>query len=159
MRRKEHICVTCGKQDAYTLAGRHICYECCQRQRVYMRKHRSKEGVMEAQSLKQREQYAQLIAAGICTACKRRKAEPGHTRCIWCKYKHNLANRKLRPLIDSTLCTHCHKEEPLPGHKLCKRCYETTLAAQAKATAASARNNTNHIWRICNRAEIKQREI
>lgn len=63
--RTNHRCIRCGKQDAYTLGHRSLCYECAEynRERVKIWAHKHKD--------ERKAKYERLKASGICVNCKK----------------------------------------------------------------------------------------
>lgn len=65
------------------------------------------------------ERYYRLKAAGICTACGKRPARPGRTRCAECAAKHSRASiasqsarnaQRRAPCHPGYACLDCEKE-------------------------------------------------
>lgn len=117
-RKRAHMCTYCGKQDAYTLAGRHCCYECAERRREKYEKgvyERRKEEKLK----KWKEKYESRKEQGLCPRCGR-KAARGKTWCERCLAKR----RKGAAYIPEGYCTSCKKNLAMDGRKLCERCYK-----------------------------------
>lgn len=133
MRKKCHYCVTCGRQDAYTLNGRARCFECQNKQNKLHRSHPEYE---EKRKVRKQAKYYERKAAGLCVVCEK-PAEKGKTRCLkhLCKDRANHKHKELNRVIASEIgiCVTCLKEPALYGHKLCESCYQKSVANIAKA--------------------------
>ena len=87
MRKRAHVCRDCGKQDAYTLAGRTFCYDCAEKNR------KSKEKVRLDPERKTRmlEQHRAMRerrkAKGLCPMCGNPVAD-WHVLCPKCRAKN-----------------------------------------------------------------------
>ena len=84
-------CVTCGWRDV--IPGRTQCQFCYDRWKASAEK--SDPGG-ERRRVRQREQRAQRIAAGICTECGKRPANPGKRMCERCRQMRNDSTRKYK---------------------------------------------------------------
>lgn len=90
------ICRICGKHKS--LPGITYCEECSQRAYVYNKNRfeRDPEYVREHNRISSKKRYDECKAQGICTRCRKRKADYGKTKCKICleqdalrhKYKH-----------------------------------------------------------------------
>lgn len=123
MRKAAHVCVRCGREDAYTMAGRSQCYECQEQtmksQRLHYPKHR------EAKNEASKRRYHDRIAAGLCGQCGRRPlAEGSACYCEQCRAKNKnrcQSNRQARGVLSRDeyfelgLCFKCGKEPHLGG--------------------------------------------
>ena len=132
-----HFCTKCRKQDAYTLNGRSLCYECSVKD---AKRHRDKRISNNKEVRKHdREHRNSLIEKGICPKCKSRPLTKGYKSCAYCRakirkqnHKHNLKKgcipREMKYSLD--LCVTCGK--PLDGQikvngepsHLCSKCYQ-----------------------------------
>lgn len=129
MRKKFHYCVTCGKQDAYTLGGRARCYECNKKQNEYIKAHPE---YSQKRKEKDKAKYLERKQQGLCVVCGK-KAEKGRVRCA----KHLYANRfaqkpkELNRIFASNygICMTCLKAPSIQGHKLCESCYAKSLVS------------------------------
>lgn len=135
LRKKYHYCVTCGKQDSYTLNGRARCYECNEEQNAYQSEHpeyaqRHKERL--------RRRYKERRETGMCTRCGKRPASPGKTRCDICLAKDKIAHRSEISRTTAAgfgLCYTCLKNPCKPGYKVCPECYDKCMASLEIARA------------------------
>lgn len=141
-KKEQHKCTRCGKQDAYTLAGRSYCYECCE----YDRKCTRSESARENHKARQREKYHKCVELGICPICKKREATDGYKNCPTCRSKKAKIQLKYRhangtipsELMDGTnYCSICAKplneDNRVKDKKVCKRCYQNSLKNISKA--------------------------
>lgn len=85
-------CKNCGKQDAYTLAGRSYCYACNEHHNDYKRINKDKW--IETEKKRSKTRYERLKQEGICVSCGKRPAKPNHIRCLRCSIKHSNSEKK-----------------------------------------------------------------
>lgn len=133
-RKREHLCIQCGKQDAYTLNGRSRCAVCAENARN-SDKRRNKTKRNDAH----RKRMERWIAEGKCSRCGREKI-PGYSLCKRCIISMNAKKRAKKiedgmnwPRGSNGICWTCNKNKVIPGRKLCEECYRKTLDAQKKA--------------------------
>ena len=87
-----HFCTKCRKQDAYTLNGRSLCYECSVKD---AKRHRDKRISNNEKVRKHdREHRNSLIEKGICPKCKSRPLTKGYKSCAYCRAKIRKQNHK-----------------------------------------------------------------
>lgn len=145
-RKEKHLCVRCQKQDAYTLSGKILCFECSQKRAECRKKFYSKnsKGIIE----KGREAYNKCLQQGICPECKRRKAEEGYKTCSVCRAKERTRYRKYAEskgvVTDEILpylgvCHRCRREPLMEGKNVCESCYKKLLKYIEKANTERAR--------------------
>lgn len=95
---KEHKCCTeCGEQDAYTLGGRSMCYECNKKRRIYQGYTSDIDSLSFSKMRKDRKDYnkiprEQFIKRGMCYLCGKPVKE-GYKVCEK-HYQHMLDIRK-----------------------------------------------------------------
>ena len=82
-----HRCIRCGKQDAYTLAGKQRCYECVEKEKQRCKEYNKRNSEKNKQRAKER--YYRLKSQGLCVVCAKRKAQSGRTLCLRCAIKSN----------------------------------------------------------------------
>ncbi len=129
LRKKYHYCVTCGKQDAFTLNGRARCAECQDTQNKF---HKNHPEYNERHKENDKKQYLERKEKGLCTRCGA-KATPGKAKCEKCLSKDRINHKNHSNSIsremanDLGLCMTCLKNPQVQGHKLCQSCYEKTL--------------------------------
>lgn len=71
MRKRNHLCIQCGQQDAYTLAGRSRCSRCCEQEKPREHENYKKNGKES-----NRRRYEKYLREGHCVRCGgRSKAE------------------------------------------------------------------------------------
>ena len=83
--KKVHRCIRCGKQDAYTLAGKQRCYECVEKEKQRCKEYNERH--KEETKKRVKERYERLKSQGICTVCAKRKARSGKVLCLSCAIK------------------------------------------------------------------------
>ena len=138
--KKHHLCIRCRKQDAYTIAGRSLCFECAE----YQRKRQKTKYEQDREKFLSwnREKRLECIKNNICSKCLKRKTDGIHKVCEICRQTLNAKRRAKTTYSPGLVCYHCHK--PLDGQKkdnglpskLCSRCY-------AKAVKIAIKNSKN----------------
>lgn len=153
-RKRLHMCVWCGKQDARTLIGKIYCFDCLEKKNAQEKKWFSDPEHIEALRANQRERYRSLKEQGICVCCKKRKAEPGRVSCKYClaknrrRMKHksrDATRRNKREEIAKGNCAVCFAPA-VPGYKLCEKHLETIrkaskIAGEKRSERARKRRN------------------
>jgi NMD protein affecting ribosome stability and mRNA decay len=154
-----HACTKCGKQDAYTLRGRTLCFECNEKNKVISKRYAQEHHDLKSQKAKEKRE--ELKAMGICPKCRKRPAENNKVCCSICAAKNRKASKKYQKKHGSLthdtfycngLCWRCGKAPHMEGKKLCSDCYAKQVKNAAKGTEASQRTKKNHIWRGLNDA-------
>lgn len=152
--KKYHLCIRCRKQDAYTLGGRSLCFDCSeyyhQRRKTYYKTNREK--VLQ----QNREKRYECIKNNICSKCLRRKTDGIHKICVTCRTTQNAKRRSKSTYIPGINCYHCKK--PLDGQlkddgnpsSLCSSCYARTVELATK----NAQRKTNDKKMYCMQTEI-----
>lgn len=134
---KMQRCVICKKQDAYTLSGRQLCYECCEKAAIKRRK----AAVNDENFYKKQYAHKKLIreertGLGLCADCGKRPIESGDL-CLFCRAKKRAYDReyyhKYRKVpnepLSEEICVKCKKHPRAFGTKLCANCYEQICRA------------------------------
>lgn len=87
------LCRICGKNKS--LPGTTYCEECSQRAYVYnkTRYENNPEYVREHNRISSKKRYYECKAQGICTRCRKRKADYGKTKCKICLDKDALRHK------------------------------------------------------------------
>lgn len=137
--KKNHFCLDCRKQDAYTFGGHTYCYECCEKRRTKAKEYRVERREELAQA--RREKYADRKSERVCIDCSRPLSflEIG-VRCSRCAAVNNNRVKRVYPKRRvAGMCFQCSKNPPLDGKKLCVTCYEKNNAKLAKALEARRR--------------------
>lgn len=93
-------CVRCGEQDAYTMNGHKMCYECTIKTRTYQ--NAKNQTRLSEINERQKERYKRLKAEGICVACGHQKAVENRPMCARCFLKHKIYAQKRKESYDST---------------------------------------------------------
>ena len=88
LRKKAGVCRDCGREDAYTMAGRTYCAECAEKDRHRKEMARKDPEKRERMLTQNRKKVARHKAAGICPCCGKRPTYPGKTLCG--TKRHNL---------------------------------------------------------------------
>ena len=142
--REHHFCTECKTQDAYTLAGRARCANCCARSQGY----RPSDAEREQAKARAKALRTARRDAGLCTNCGRGLFPDGHVSCPTCRARwRRKSERKRReqgivPRSEWTelgLCWSCGKaaaegETKWGGTKLkmCPDCYARLCEASKK---------------------------
>lgn len=127
LRKKAHICKDCGKEDAYTFAGRTLCFECSEKERLRAQAKRTTEDGIKKNRENSKKIRAKRKEQGLCERCGKRKHEPGMTCCRICLDKMKIAKRErdrakgVEPRI-SGYCVLCGKVPVVEGYKHCVSC-------------------------------------
>ena len=148
LKKQNHICIDCGRQDAYTLNGRTRCAECAQKDAA--RRRETRDNVKNAESSKAaRDRWR---AEGRCTRCGKTKWNDGYMTCPECRaycIKRRAEKRTSNyPRGEHGICWLCNKEPVIPGKRLCETCQAGALERLEKARAHT--DSENHIWRRLN---------
>lgn len=84
--RKNHFCIHCKKQDAYTLAGRSLCYKCAELNRTGMQRRMQVPAKKEQILQYRKERYQRLVAEHRCTTCRKPLESDYQFRdCVSCR--------------------------------------------------------------------------
>ena len=138
MRKRAGVCVSCGREDAYTMAGRARCAECAERCRANQEKYLADPKKRKALTDRARERRRARKENGLCPMCGKKPMD-GHVKCLKCTLRQRRADLKKRggrhPKLDG-MCRQCNKREPMPGKKLCSDCYQSALVKLEKANRA-----------------------
>ena len=116
---------------------------------------------------KSKEEYQYFKKLGICTHCRKEKAEKGKTLCLACKMQNreykkkydpdkmrarDKANREYRK--DHGLCVNCGAR-PWQHGLICNKCYTTILRRKSKNTAISRSERVSYgLCYICGKNEL-----
>lgn len=130
-----------------------MCPECLAKEYTYQMSKRNSSEESHAKYSEQHRIWAQMKyeedkANGICTRCRKRKADGGYTTCGVCRAKNR--GRKLAKEANKVskreyrekngLCFFC--DEPRkPGYKLCERHYQMNVDKANSQRAKDARKN------------------
>ena len=140
--KKHHYCTACRKQDAYTLSGKILCFECAEKLNKQHREdyHRRKEYHLEKRTKTRKYRKEN----GLCRECGQ-KAVEGRTLCE--KHLAIARNRNKKSydkkreekgLISRMVATeldYCWKclKAPATKGKLCDECYEKAMRGLSSA--------------------------
>ena len=147
-RKDASLCVSCGKQDAYTLIGRSQCAECAEKSN---RNRRRREKSCR------RDKYYARKANGLCVDCGKPAAE-GRVRCEYHAERARQNNKRWGhrkqeekgvnfPRGGSGFCYRCNKRDSLPGMKVCPSCYSWLAEVRSKKKAGHV---GGHPWTMDN---------
>lgn len=163
--KEHHICVECGKADAYK---NHVyCLECLARKQERRAHTKEKQPITTEErylkNIHKMRRYDLCVAFGVCPQCNKHNAMPGHVLCLECnlkKRKRDEERQRKKGIYphDSyfDMCVQCGKNTPLDGKKLCSKCYEQALRNLNNADHTVDRKN--HIWRYDNSNIFNRRE-
>lgn len=133
--KEHHICVRCGKRDAFY--NKTKCPECIEKEQKENREYyiRNKATILKKDKKRKNETYAKRKAAGLCVRCGKKAAIKG-VFCLECYVKERkrgiekVEKRKrenggyIREIWkEKGLCIQCG-EPTLPGKRLCQKHYE-----------------------------------
>lgn len=151
VRRKAGLCTRCGREDAYTMAGRSLCSDCAEQEAARKRKRREKDP--EAKRLSDKRLREKRRKEGLCLWCGKPIAH-GNYLCERCKRNDKVRRHERRiaaginwPRGDNGICWQCNMEPVIPGKKLCPACYEKALDSIQHCREAARDGRKNHFWR------------
>lgn len=143
--RQNGICPSCGKGKLH--GDEKNCLECTTKAYSRMIHGRDRERYNETHKEWSRRTHHEFIAKGICTRCRKRKADYGFKTCGICREKIAESKRLRKPAklskserAEIGLCYFC-AEPVIPGYKTCQCCHDRNVANASKT------DRTNHIWR------------
>ena len=146
-----HKCVRCGNQDARTLIGKPLCFDCIEIKRTETKPY---DQTNAQNTLKQK-----CIASNTCTMCRKRKTDGFHKTCVYCreKYKKRYYDKlssdgKIRraEAAEYGLCSKCLTKPRYKNYNTCYECY-TELVNRFKGTQGKSR------WDTIIKADIAKR--
>lgn len=127
MRKRAGLCPKCGREDAYTMAGRVMCAECAEKARIKAERRRKDPDKRETMYNSVKSIKHARKADGLCPECGGKPVD-GRVRCVSCTIKSMAYKRKCRggpiPRGEYGVCWTCNRESALPGKRLCKSCYD-----------------------------------
>lgn len=147
-----HRCVRCRNQDARTLIGKPLCFDCLEKKRE------------EAKGYDQTESHAKhkqkCIDTGMCIYCGKRKTDGRHKTCKFCLEKYKKIQRDKRisqgyvPRAEAAkygLCSKCQSKPVYANNNTCFECY-TYIVNKFK----NSRNNSKWSTSIKTDVTIKE---
>ena len=149
------ICVNCFKEKAFN--GRTMCPECLDKNKERSEKTRSTTS-KEQRRLYLKRKRDLCIAFGVCRECLKRPARVG-LKCIECHVKEVKRQEKRRKYIPRNirtelgLCYFCGNVA-VKGKKTCEK--HLKLQGEKLREWHKTKDNSNHIWRKIQAAEIKK---
>lgn len=156
-RKSHHICTKCGCETA--AKGRTMCITCLEKKHEYNKHYYKKLSTEQryAAYIHNKRRRDLMVAFGVCIACEKRNAAPGHVYCNECLIKHRRESETERRKAGiyphdsySDMCIRCGKNPPFDGKKLCDKCYKSALQSITKAVEVSSKNRNKHIWQTLN---------
>ena len=148
------ICVRC--RHARAEPNRVMCWKCIENEKEYNRIKR--ESNKEKYKNKDNEKYKRLKEQGICTYCKRKKAEFGKTKCKKClAIIRNRRNSKKNDIerserISYGLCYICGKNKLMENKGVCEICYKKRMESISKIMYMPV----NETWKNQNNSIFKK---
>lgn len=140
------LCSQCGKEKVF--GNEKLCPICRAKNYESTRKKVEKYGwkkPTEERREKIRNRYNELKELGICTACRKRKAVVGRTKCGVCLEKEStrarLKHKPLKTDFSEGLCIRCNNPV-VPGYKQCEFHHAISIKA-GKASAERRRELAN----------------
>ena len=129
------VCPRCRKEKLY--GDEKQCLSCNEKAYVKIVPNRNREHYNETHREWSRRTHHEAIEKGICTRCRKRKADHGRKTCGICREKERTRSRLKSNVIPTAeraemgLCYYCC--EPVkPGYKVCPKCYDRCVAASKK---------------------------
>lgn len=159
-RKNSNICVRCGGQDAYTLAGRSACARCAELIRNVKAKQAINQEWKEIDYARNRVRKEKRKENGLCPKCGR-TATPGYVTCEYCRIKHREYMRNKRNSFTrgmDGICWMCNKKPSKPGFHLCEDCYANVCKSAAIGRESQRRMKQNgwvHPWKQANSVAFK----
>lgn len=156
-RKRLHRCVRCGNQDARTLIGKPVCFDCLELKREESKRYNYKE-VNKNLRMKAEEN-------GKCILCLKRDTDSEHKTCKFCREKQRkrdaakrLEKGKITNLEAKELgiCGICYQRPKMHGYNTCEICYEY-IVNKFKGTQGVNRIK-NRITKEVNTKEMFQNE-
>ena len=139
--KKNHLCRNCKAQDAHTLAGFVLCWD-CRDKAVKRLRERSKDPDVRAQKVKYgKELYARRKEQGLCPVCGGKRTDSNFIMCRKCRFKKSNKKKARQASVDNNfprggngICYRCNREPALPGMRTCAACrdYLVGLAKNAR---------------------------
>lgn len=133
-RKKAGVCRDCGKEDAYTMAGRTYCFDCAEKARLRKERDRQDPEKKERMLAQHRAMVQRRKEAGLCTACGKPKPDDGYVKCAVCRtkqarYKSKKTTTKhgtwtMRVSGDACFCCGA---KPIEGKKVCPECMKRLM--------------------------------
>lgn len=120
-----------GVARTYCMVMKKSCVECRAKSAESMSKIRANdvEKYNERQKAWRKARYEKDKENGICTRCRKRKADPGHTTCTFCRETMRRARVKMPERTgryEQGLCFFC--DNPVkPGYKVCEMHYQKNV--------------------------------
>lgn len=148
-----HKCVRCQQQDARTLIGKPLCFECLEKKREENKKY--------DQTKAQAKSRQKCRDNNICVTCRTSPAKLGYRQCASCKeklnkiYYDNLASEGRIPRSEAAaygLCSKCLSAPRYKDKNTCIDCY-TYIVNKFKGTRKKKTK-----WDTIIKADIAKRE-
>ena len=124
------LCPKCGKEELF--GNEKLCLECSAKSYGYSMKNRKRNHYNKVHREWERKTYLKMVEQGICTRCRKAKAEYGYKTCRTCRLKlrdfkrmkYGKPNRQER--YKDGLCFFC--DNPIKaGYKVCEKHYNACV--------------------------------
>lgn len=138
------VCPRCGKNLLY--GDEKSCIDCRAKSAKATAKKRTADvkKYNEQQKVWRKARYEKDKENGICTHCRKRKADPGYRTCTYCREIMRNARIKMPKRTDryeQRLCFFC--DNPVkPGYKVCEKHYQQNVKNATCEKANLARQKT-----------------
>lgn len=149
-----HKCTYCRQQDARTLIGKPLCFDCLEKKRIKAKNYN--------QSASQKKSRTKALQKGLCTQCLKRKPSPGFATCNYCRekfkeyyYSKRLESGKVKrsEAKEYGLCSLCLTNPRYKNYNTCESCYNYVVNKfkGTQSTNVISKRITNEIHlRECN---------
>lgn len=149
------ICPRCRKEKLF--GDEKQCLTCKTKAYAKIVPNRDREHYNKVHREWSRRTHQEFVEKGICTRCRKRKADHGYKTCGICRNRdaeterlRNFGKPKRSERAEMGLCYFCC--EPVkPGHKTCQRCYDRCVENSRK------QDRSNHVWRSMIPRERKEK--
>lgn len=144
-------CVRCGNQDARTIIGKSLCFDCLEL--------KAEENKLYEQTASQAKNRQKCMDNNICTLCRKRKTDGIHKTCQFCREKYRkqyydkLSDRgKIRrsEAAEYGLCSKCLTKPRYKDYNTCYECYNE-IVNRFKGTQSKSR------WDVIIKADVAKR--
>lgn len=143
-----HICPNCKKQDAYTLGGRALCYDCAEKDRERHAELRKAPDYKEKRKIREGKWKNRMLSTGRCVRCGKINTNSKYKICGICRSKNKIAwqdkvgaTNQNYPRGENGYCFVCNKEKAIDGKRLCQKCYDRQLPIALKSLEYAKENS------------------
>lgn len=120
VRKSAGLCIKCGQEDAYTMAGRSRCANCSEISRKTDQKRKEKNVKRWKDTLDRRRE------SGVCPRCGGETSD-GYVTCERCRKKQRIyyhVHKVDKQRGENGTCYICNKNMAMQDKRLCQTCYE-----------------------------------